>query len=94
MKQKTEPATAVLKRKRTNIFNPAEHELTGSEYEVFQIMRKRESERLLTMTGDVAEDWGDKNRSYTYRVLKSLADKKLIQSYNRRYYRVIYPPKN
>lgn len=68
--------------------NPAEHGLTGAEFAVYQIVEKRQAAGKTTTSGDVAKAWKGKNRSYTYRVLKSLMDKALLEQYSQRYYRL------
>lgn len=68
--------------------NPAQHGLTAAEDAAYQIVAKREAAMKTTTSGDVAEAWDDKNRSYTYRVLKSLIDKGLLEQYSHRYYRL------
>ena len=77
-----------LNGKRTNSPNPAELGLTGAEHEVFQIVSKRQAAGKTITSGDVAAAWGGKNRSYTYRVLKSLMNKGLIEQYSQRYYKL------
>jgi len=76
------------KMKTKTTFNPAHLALTDAQHEVYRIVRDRQDRGLTTTSGDVAEDWGDKNRSYVYRVLKALTDKNLVERYGQRYYKL------
>ena len=76
------------KTKSKTDHNPAELGLTDAQNNAYRIVRDRQERGLTTTSGDVAEEWGDKNRSYVYRVLKALADKKLVVRYSQRYYKL------
>lgn len=69
--------------------NPAGLKLTAAQTQVLKILRGRQSMGLISTSTDVAKAWGDKDRSYTYRVLKSLIGKGLIENYSRRYYKIV-----
>lgn len=43
---------------------------------------------MTTTSGDLSKAWGDKERSYVYRVLKVLTDKGLVERYSQRYYKL------
>lgn len=73
--------------------NPADHALTGAENDVYKIVEARHRAGKTTTSGDVAKEWGGKNRSYTYRVLSALMRKELIEQYSQRYYRLLKPKK-
>lgn len=77
-----------VKKAKTTKLNPAEIGLTTSQNEVYCIVRSRQAKRLVTTSSDVAEDWGGKNRSHVYRVLKVLTDKGLVVRYDQRYYKL------
>lgn len=76
------------KRRPALTLNPAEYGLTVAEFRVYEIVAFRQEQKRTTTSGDVARGWGGKNRSYTYRVLKSLIDKGLVEQYSQRYYRL------
>ena len=68
--------------------NPAESGLTGAEYEVYNIVRARQAENETITTRYVSEEWGGKEMSWTWRVLRALMDKGMIEQYSGRFYRL------
>ncbi len=76
-----------MKLKQEKLLNPGKHKLTESESEVYKIIHARQAEGKTSTSGDVAKDWEGKDRSYVYRVLKALSDKKVVERYNHRYYK-------
>jgi hypothetical protein len=79
-----------LTKKKTakNKYNPAALGITDAQSNAYRIVRDRQGRGLTTTAGDVAEDWGDKNRSYVWKVLNALIKKKLLERYSQRYYKL------
>lgn len=77
-----------IARSKRQAFSPADYGLTGAEFCVYQIVEKRHAGNKTTTSGDVAREWGGKNRSYTYKVLASLIVKGVVEQYSQRYYRL------
>ena len=84
--KKTKQRRAAPTKPRT--VNPAEQSLTEAHYAVYCILSARQHEGKTTTSGDVAAEWGGKNRSYTYKVLKALIDKGLVEQYSQCYYKL------
>ena len=77
-----------MKKTLINTHNPAALGLTDAQNNAYRILQNRQARGLTTTSSDLAEDWGDKDRSYVYRVLKALCDKALVERYGRRYYKL------
>lgn len=76
------------KKTSTKAHNPAALGLTDAQNNAYRILQNRQARGLTTTSSDVAEEWGDKDRSYVYRVLKALCDKGMVERYSRRYYKL------
>lgn len=85
---KSKTKTSMPRKALLHKLNPAENGLTGAEHAVYNIVQERQKSGKTTTSGNVAEAWDGKNRSYTYRVLKSLIVKGLLEQYSQRYYRL------
>lgn len=68
--------------------NAAKLELTAAQNAVYKIVHSRQLSGETTTSTDVTNDRGLKDRSSTYRVLKSLIEKGLIETYAGKYYKL------
>ena len=71
-----------------NNINPAAAGLTDAQSKALCILTNRQTKGLTTTPGDLAKDWKGKHRSYAYKVLKVLCDKKLVERYSTKYYKL------
>lgn len=69
--------------------NPAIYGLTDAENEVYQIICDSEiNQRKTITTAAIQEAWQQRNRTYVYRIVQGLIDKKLVERYSKIYYRL------
>lgn len=83
--EKSEPST---QSRRISLSNPAKLELTAAQAAVYKIVRSRQMRNKTTTSTNVTKDRGLKDRSSTYRVLKSLIELGLIETYAIKYYKL------
>ena len=72
----------------TKKYNGATMGLTGAEFEVFAIIADRTNKGQTTNSGKLVEAWGNKNRSYAYRVVMRLVLKGFVEVYDTNFYRI------
>ena len=71
-----------------NTPNPAQMELTAAQNAVLIIVRSRQERGETITSTNVTQERGLKDRSSSYRVLKSLIEKGLIENYGGSYYKI------
>jgi len=67
--------------------NPVTLGLSEAEGEFLALLTSRQNKGTRTTTADIAKK-KDKSRSYVWAVLNSLCNKKLVERYNHKYYRL------
>ena len=83
----TTPTKKILTTMKATI-NPADHNLTSVQSEVYSIVRDRHIAKLITTRSDIETALGGKDKSWICRILKSLTKKGLIERYQQRYYKL------
>jgi len=78
----------------TKQLNPAKESMTAAQSRVYKIILARQQKGETTKTSDVAKSWGGKNRQYVRRIIVSLMDKGIVESYTRIYYRIANAKEN
>lgn len=73
---------------KTTTLNPADHNLTAVQSDVYRIVRDRHQSGQLTTRSDIEVALGGKDKSWICRILKSLSAKGLIERYEQRYYKL------